>query len=527
MNKDERRIHMAKKPDQDDTPETETDATAPGTEEGETPSEGGDGPTGAEARRDEDAAEATGEDATADETSAEAPSDDADTQDDTPAEHTPETEAERDPEPATEEDRYDEALASAPLVATGAEPEPAPEPEPAGHHHDDDGHHHDEEEHGHSLAARVLTGLILLLVGAGIALWGAPKVAPHLPDGLGPVKAWLMPGAIETEARVDDLEQRMNDRLAALQPGITEEQAQKIAADAAESRVSAAQSELSQRITDLSDQVSAADSGAVEGRLAKLESRVQDLSAQIDSLSGMAGAGDRQGLTDQEREQLSGFQATVEGLRANLADISDKQGQLAQRIDDVEASVQRRLDEANQKVEAAQAEAQQVQSRAQAEAGLTAIEAALSSGEPYEDALAKVDSNTDLVVPEGLSANAGTGVTPLPDLRDSFGDAAHEAIAATVRARGSDGLAGRLASFVESQVATRSLTPQEGNSTDAILSRAEEALRHDNLAAALSELEALDPVAREAMQSWLSRAEARVAAKSGYADLRAAFDAQN
>ena len=55
-----------------------------------------------------------------------------------------------------------------------------------------------------SLASKVLVGLVLLLLGAGLALWGAPKLAPHLPSGMAGVADWLTPGVRDAEARIAD-----------------------------------------------------------------------------------------------------------------------------------------------------------------------------------------------------------------------------------------------------------------------------------------------------------------------------------
>ena len=157
----------------------------------------------------------------------------------------------------------------------------------------------------------------------------------------------------------------------------------------------------------------------------------------------------------------------------------------------------------------------------------SAIEAAMDSGAPFEDALGVLKANTDTPVSEALDAVSSTGITPLDQLRASFADAAHAAIRADVKARDTGSVGGRLASFIEAQVATRSLTPQEGDSTDAILSRAEDALRRDNLAAAVEELKTLAEAPQAALSGWLGRAEARVAALSAIAELRGVLAAEN
>ena len=67
----------------------------------------------------------------------------------------------------------------------------------------------------------------------------------------------------------------------------------------------------------------------------------------------------------------------------------------------------------------------------------------------------------------------------------------------------------RLAAFVRRQTNARSLSPQEGDDADAVLSRAEAALRDGDLGAALAELEALPDAAKPALSDWISAAEER------------------
>ena len=65
-------------------------------------------------------------------------------------------------------------------------------------------------------------------------------------------------------------------------------------------------------------------------------------------------------------------------------------------------------------------------------------------------------------MPEGLTAAAASGVPTLAELRDSFPDAAHEAIRASIMASAGDGVVARSRAFLKAQVASRSLTPQPG-----------------------------------------------------------------
>ena len=100
---------------------------------------------------------------------------------------------------------------------------------------------------------------------------------------------------------------------------------------------------------------------------------------------------------------------------------------------------------------------------------------------------------------------------------------AHDAIRTDLRAETGDTALGQFGAFLQAQVASRSLTPQEGTSTDAILSRAEDALRQGDLDLALRHMRTLSVVAREIYADWLALAQARQAALSGFEALKAAL----
>jgi|GEM_PF-379049 len=423
------------------------------------------------------------------------------------------------------------ALAAAPLVAAGDDTAEAADTDTTDEtdaEEVEDHDEHDDEEGQRSLASRVLTWLILLLVGGGVALWGGPKVAPHLPNGLGPVKAWLMPGALETDTRINALEDSINARFDDLELGVSQAEVDasvQTAVTAAEESVLATETRLDQAIVDLGDKVAAADSGEIEGRLAQIEARVEGLSSQLEALGGLAN--DTPGLSDEQLAQIDTFSAAVEGLRGEIGSLADAQGGLSQRIDDVEVTVERKLTEAEEEIVAVQTEAEAVKNSAVARAALTAIDAALGSGQPFEASLADLSANTDAPVPDAISAVAEAGVAPLGELRAGFPDAAHAAIQADVGTRDTASVGGRLASFLEAQVATRSLTPQEGDSTDAILSRAEDALRQDDLATAVTELAALADAPKAAMAGWTDSAAARVAAEAAVVEFGDTLAAQN
>jgi hypothetical protein len=79
--------------------------------------------------------------------------------------------------------------------------------------------------------------------------------------------------------------------------------------------------------------------------------------------------------------------------------------------------------------------------------------------------------------------------------------------------------------FFRRQLGVRSLEAQEGEGTDAVLSRAEAALDAGDLETALAELEALSPEARAPFEDWIAGAEARVIIQGAASDLATQLEA--
>ncbi|MGL4309696.1 MAG: COG4223 family protein, partial [Paracoccaceae bacterium] len=125
----------------------------------------------------------------------------------------------------------------------------------------------------------------------------------------------------------------------------------------------------------------------------------------------------------------------------------------------------------------------------------------------------------------GLAPAVFAAAPSLADVQQGYPDAAREALAASIRAVADEGMASRFGAFLKSQVSPRSLSPQEGTSADAILSRAESALASGKVKAALDELAALPPEGTNALADWRAGAEAHVTARTALDDATAALPA--
>ncbi|MEM1005612.1 MAG: hypothetical protein AAGK26_09525, partial [Pseudomonadota bacterium] len=165
-------------------------------------------------------------------------------------------------------------------------------------------------------------------------------------------------------------------------------------------------------------------------------------------------------------------------------------------------------------VEKMVSDAQALEAKASAEARaatnsaiLTRLHAQLDAGQPY-DALVTELKAGGVNVPDALSAPSEKGVETLSALRSSFAPAARTALSDARDANKSTGLV----AFLQRQTGARSVTPQDGDSPDAVLSRAQAALEDGDLSTALTELKSLPDEAQTAMADWEQAASTRASA---------------
>ena len=199
--------------------------------------------------------------------------------------------------------------------------------------------------------------------------------------------------------------------------------------------------------------------------------------------------------------------------------------ELAERYAEELARLQNSVEAQKSEISALLADARSVEEAtadlavsAEQQAALARLTAALTSGEPFVQTLDDLRNSGVEDVPEGLSSAADTGVTPLTSLQTQFPDNARLALAAaraTGAQPGEDGFAG----FLRKQLGARSVAPREGDDPDAVLSRAEAAMREGRLPQALEELDGLPPEIQSAMQGWLDTARSRAAAAAAIEEL--------
>lgn len=282
-------------------------------------------------------------------------------------------------------------------------------------------------------------------------------------------------------------------------------------------------------------------------RIASLEERLAGVAASVSDLAGQPEP-DLSGLRDALRaELLSAIPdapdlSVVDDLESRIADLSAEIARLAEspegqtpsltgdELAAFRAELDAAVDDARSQIEAAQAEAARIEAdaeaaatRATAEAALSRIAAALESGAAYGAALTSV-AETGVEIPAVLAAGVDGGVPTLPALQDAFPDAARSALEASVLASDADSTVDRALAFLRAQTGARSLTPRAGDDPDAVLSRAEAAVRSGDLDTALAEISALPEAGVAAMSDWTAAAEARQATLAALSDLRARIE---
>ena len=140
---------------------------------------------------------------------------------------------------------------------------------------------------------------------------------------------------------------------------------------------------------------------------------------------------------------------------------------------------------------------------------LAQIRAAIDAGGPFDTVIQEFDEQVGQALPNQLRFLAQEGVQTYQELRDSFAEAARSALnAARDEVNENEGFMG-IGNYLRKQFQARSVTPKTGDDADAVLSRAEQALRENDLNGALNELDALPDAARDQMQPWIDQARER------------------
>ncbi len=300
----------------------------------------------------------------------------------------------------------------------------------------------------------------------------------------------------------------------------------------------------SERVVTLADEVAAlreavagAETGGLSAQLVEFEA---EISRRLDASSAEIGSireqidGLETRLTAAERRptaqgsvavDTSAYESELAELRAAVEAQNAVAAQMASELERLTGEAEERLAALASEAQAMQDEAADAARSATARAALSLVQAALEGGGPFDGPLAEFSAARGIPAPDALASVAATGVPTLPELLRTFPDAARAALDASIRARldDSEGAMDRVFAFLQSQSGARSLEPREGDDPDAVLSRAEAALREGRLVDVIALLGALPEPGQAAIASWQAGAAQRAASLDAAAGLAAAM----
>ncbi len=323
-------------------------------------------------------------------------------------------------------------------------------------------------------AGLLLGGALAALIGFGAARTIVPEGWPF--PGVPPEPDPLAIALSEQQEMLVTLEGRLEDFTARLEALESDTRLEQLSADLAVART---------RIGELSDLVN-----AIDARLSEVE----------------------------KIPQGSGSEAAEAAARAYERELAT----MREMLDSELAQIRAAQEAANADSQSAEAAAREAAMRA----ALAQVVAALDSGQPFEEALAKLGELAGKTPPPELTEAAKTGVVTLNALQGAFPKAARAALSASITVLVSEGKIGRFEGFMRSQLGTRSLEPKPGDDPDAVLSRAEAALKQGNIEAALREIAALPEAGRAEMADWIAMAKSRQAAQKAIEALTAELNTQ-
>ncbi|WBU57213.1 COG4223 family protein [Paracoccus sediminicola] len=294
-----------------------------------------------------------------------------------------------------------------------------------------------------------------------------------------------MPEGVDTTAEVQAALQAQAEQIAALEEALAQQE-QSAAAPASGSG------------SDVPSQQGTASDEPTESASAG-----PDMAAQLEEL----------------RQQLSAQQETIAEL-SNRPQVDpealERVETLAQNAEQVKSEIESAAAEARDSLSSVQSEAEAATQRAQAVASVAALGAALERGGSPTEAVEQLE-NSGVEVPEPL---AQEDLPTLDQVQIGFDAASRAALRASLQAGdGNGGAMGAVGNFLRMQTGARSVEPREGNSADAILSRAGALVEQGDLSTALEELQALPDAGQEAMADWRAQAEAYLAAEAALNDV--------
>lgn len=264
---------------------------------------------------------------------------------------------------------------------------------------------------------------------------------------------------------------------------------------------------LISRVESVEDSVQTIDLAPLQGAVDGVQGQFADLDQVLAALGGRIDALDTR-MTELEKQPMS--QAlSPEAVAAYEREMQALRDAVAAQKAEVESLAAEAI--------AAQNDANTQAQLAESRSALADLTARLQAGDPYAEPLSILTAN-GVDVPQAVADAAAEGVPTLAALVSDFPDAARAALK-TARTVEAPEQGGGFGSFLQSQLGARSVVPREGDDADAVLSRAEAAVKGGDLATALEEIAKLPAEAQAELSDWTARASLRRDASAGAATL--------
>ncbi len=281
------------------------------------------------------------------------------------------------------------------------------------------------------------------------------------------------------------------------------------------------------QLATLTDRIAAAETSvaAIPAPVAAIDPgpRIGDLEKRIAKLEALPPGTVIEGGTGPDPAAMAALSQEIATLKSDIAAQAGSSAAAIAAVNAAADTARTALAEAQVQAATLTEQAKATAAAADARAALGRIGAAVETGAPFATALGAL-TDAGITVPDPLAAAAASGLPTLASLQTSFPDAARLALDESLRAGMGTGTMDRFGAFLRTQTGARSLTPREGGDPDAILSRAEAALRAGDLSTTLAEIATLPEAGQAALATWTAQAQARVAGMAALATLATALE---
>ncbi len=277
---------------------------------------------------------------------------------------------------------------------------------------------------------------------------------------------------------------------------------------------------LATRIDAVEAAQNSVDLAAIQGGIDGNATVLQDMLGEIGTLSDAVAAFDsrlsaieKQPLAEAvSPEAIAAYERELEELRTVL---DERKTEIEDLVASERAAMEASVAEQRATIEALASAADQAEASAEEKAALAAarsaminVTSAVQSGVPYGDALAALMDTAMIDVPEVLTTAAADGAPSQDSLTEAFPNLAFAALAQARKEKTAEE-GHTLGNFLQTQLGGRSVVPREGDDPDAVLSRAEAAVKSGDLETALSELTALPDTVQPIFADWVASATTR------------------